>query len=50
VVARHVGGVHGLGGADAESVGNHLVLTVSGWHLTHDPTGGFVGVSFTTSS
>jgi arylamine N-acetyltransferase len=97
VVTRHVGGVHGAGGPDAESVGNHLVLTVSGlpsdenpsgiwyvdvglgdalhealplvagdyeqspfrlvleetegangdWHLAHDPTGGFVGMSWT---
>ena len=99
VVARHVGGVHGPGGPDAESAGNHLVLTVSGlpsdenpsgiwyvdaglgdalhealplaagdyeqapfrlvldktedgigdWHLAHDPTGGFVGMSWTTA-
>jgi N-hydroxyarylamine O-acetyltransferase len=98
-VARHVGGVHGPGGPDAESAGNHVVLTVSGlpsdenpsgiwyvdvglgdalhealplavgdyeqapfrlvleeteggigdWHLAHDPTGGFVGMSWTTA-
>ncbi|HEY5012135.1 MAG TPA: arylamine N-acetyltransferase [Acidimicrobiia bacterium] len=29
-VRRHVGGVHGGAGPDAESAGNHLVLTVSG--------------------
>jgi arylamine N-acetyltransferase len=98
-VTRHVGGVHGPGGPDAESTANHLVLTVSGlpsdanpsgvwyadaglgdalhealplvagdyeqapfrlvldetdggigdWHLTHDPRGGFVGMSWTTA-
>lgn len=94
-VRRHVGGVHGPGGPDESSVGNHVVLTVSGlpsdgnpdgiwyvdlglgdalhealplvaggyvqapfhlgldndgvdgWHLTHDPSGGFVGMSWT---
>jgi arylamine N-acetyltransferase len=98
-VARHVGGVHGPGGPDAESAGNHLVLTVVGlpsdenplgvwyvdvglgdalyealplaagiyeqapfrlvlesedgadaWHLAHDPTGGFVGMNWTTAN
>ena len=29
-VARHVGGVHGPAGPDAETTGNHLVLTVRG--------------------
>jgi N-hydroxyarylamine O-acetyltransferase len=29
-VVRHVGGVHGPGGPDAASAGNHLVLTVRG--------------------
>jgi arylamine N-acetyltransferase len=98
-VSRHVGGVHGPGGPDAESASNHLVLTVSGlptsenpsgiwyvdaglgdalhealplaggvyeqgpfrlvldepkggvgdWHLTHDPAGGFVGMSWSTT-
>jgi N-hydroxyarylamine O-acetyltransferase len=93
---RHVGGVHGPGGPSADSVANHLVLTVrdlpsegngSGvwyvdvglgdalhealplaagdyeqapfrlaleetggefgdWHLAHDPSGGFVGMSW----
>jgi N-hydroxyarylamine O-acetyltransferase len=97
-VTRHVGGVHGPGGPNAESAGNHLVLTVSDlpskknpsgnwyvdvglgdalhealplatgeykqapfrlaleetegaigdWHLTHDPNGGFAGMSWTT--
>jgi arylamine N-acetyltransferase len=95
-VTRHVGGVHGPGGPEAELLTNHLVLTVSGlptsehpsglwyvdaglgdalhealplaageyrqdpfhlvldatddgvgnWHLTHDPAGGFVGMSW----
>jgi N-hydroxyarylamine O-acetyltransferase len=94
---RHVGGVHGPEGPNADCVGNHLVLTVSGlptsanpsgvwyvdaglgdalhhplplapgvyqqepfqlaleemgggasgWHLRHDPTGGFTGMSWT---
>ncbi|HWD53433.1 MAG TPA: arylamine N-acetyltransferase [Acidimicrobiales bacterium] len=98
-VARHVGGVHGPGGPDADSAGNHVVLTVSGlpsdenpsgiwyvdaglgdalyealplaagtylqapfrlaldetkagvggWHLAHDPAGGFVGMGWTTA-
>jgi N-hydroxyarylamine O-acetyltransferase len=97
-VTRHVGGVHGPGGPDADAVGNHLVLMVSGltsdgnpsgvwyvdvglgdalheaipltagayqqgpfrlvltnagdpgdsgWHLAHDPDGGFTGMSWT---
>jgi arylamine N-acetyltransferase len=96
VVGRHIGGVHGPGGPDETSAGNHLVLTVSGlptdanpsgvwyvdaglgdalheplplmagvyhqvpfllsleeseagcneWHLTHDPSGGFTGMSW----
>ena len=91
--------VHGPGGPDAESAGNHVVLTVSGlpsdqnpagtwyvdaglgdalhealplvagsypqapfhlaldrtkdgtggWHLAHDPAGGFVGMTWTTA-
>jgi arylamine N-acetyltransferase len=95
-VTRHVGGVHGPDGPNADSVGNHLVLTVSGlpsdenpsgiwyvdaglgdalyeplpltagdyeqgpfrlvldephggtggWHLTHDPAGGFAGMGW----
>lgn len=98
-VARHVGGVHGPEGPGADSVGNHVVLTVSGlpsdenpsgnwyvdaglgdalhealplatgtyeqapfrlaldetgdgsggWHLSHDPAGGFVGMQWTTA-
>jgi N-hydroxyarylamine O-acetyltransferase len=97
-VSRHVGGVHGPDGPDAESAGNHVVLTVRGlssdenpsgiwyvdaglgdalhealplvpgdyeqapfrfslddgagsgdWHLAHDPSGGFVGMSWTTA-
>jgi len=39
VVTRHVGGVHGPGGPDAESVGNHLVLTVSGLPSDANPLG-----------
>lgn len=99
-VHRHVGGVHGPNGPDADAMGNHLVLTVRGlptdgnpdgtwyldaglgdalhealplvageheqgpyafrldevasdasgtvgWHLTHDPKGGFAGMSWT---
>lgn len=95
-VRRHVGSVHGPGGPDRSSVGNHVVLTVSGlpsdrnpegvwyvdlglgdalhealplaagsyvqapfrlglektdgvdgWHFTHDPAGGFAGMSWT---
>jgi N-hydroxyarylamine O-acetyltransferase len=38
-VARHVGGVHGPGGPDAEAVGNHLVLTVRGLPVDANPTG-----------
>jgi arylamine N-acetyltransferase len=95
-VVRHVGGVHGPGGATEDSMTNHLVLTVGGlptdanphgtwyvdaglgdalheplpliagpyrqdpfdfvldetpgavgdWHLTHDPAGGFAGMSW----
>jgi N-hydroxyarylamine O-acetyltransferase len=95
-VSRHVGGVHGPGGATEDSMTNHLVLTVGGlptdanphgtwyvdaglgdalheplpliagpyrqdpfdfvldetpgavgdWHLTHDPAGGFAGMSW----
>ncbi|HEX3841986.1 MAG TPA: arylamine N-acetyltransferase [Acidimicrobiales bacterium] len=98
-VARHVGGVHGPDGPNADSAGNHVVLSVSGlpsdenpsgtwyvdaglgdalyealplaagtyeqapfhlglneaegvtgeWHLAHDPSGGFVGMSWTTA-
>jgi N-hydroxyarylamine O-acetyltransferase len=98
-VTRHSGGVHGPGGPDVESAGNHLVLTVGNlpsdenpsgiwyvdaglgdalhealplaagdyeqapfrlvieqtrdgigdWHLTHDPAGGFIGMSWTTA-
>jgi N-hydroxyarylamine O-acetyltransferase len=96
-VTGHVGGVHGPAGPDAQSIGNHLVLTVSDlpsdenpsgvwyvdaglgdalheplplaageyvqepfrlslearapdrdeWHLTHDPAGGFAGMTWT---
>jgi arylamine N-acetyltransferase len=99
-VTRHVGGVHGPDGPNAESAGNHVVLTVSGlpsddnprgvwyvdaglgdalhealplmagtydqppfrlvleqsstaaeaWHLAHDPSGGFVGMAWTTGA
>ena len=92
-VHRHVGGVHGPTGPDAQSVANHLVLTVhglpteanpggvwyvdaglgdalhealplvageyrqepfvlalseqaGGWHLQHDPNGGFAGMGW----
>jgi arylamine N-acetyltransferase len=98
-VSGHLGGVHGPGGPDAESAGNHLVLmvhelptgehpsgiwyvdaglgdalhealplasgvhvqepfrlvldeppgSVGEWHLTHDPAGGFTGMSWTTT-
>jgi N-hydroxyarylamine O-acetyltransferase len=91
----HVGGVHGPGGFNTETMGNHMVLTVSGlasgenpsgiwyvdtglgdalydplplspgtfeqvpfhlsleqtdtgWHLTHDPSGGFKGMGWST--
>jgi N-hydroxyarylamine O-acetyltransferase len=94
-VRGHVGGVHGPDGPDPNTIGNHLVLTVSrlpddanpdgiwyvdaglgdalheplpliagsyqqppfqlsleqvdnrSWHLTHDPNGGFAGMSWT---
>jgi arylamine N-acetyltransferase len=99
-VHAHVGGVHGDGGPDPDSRGNHLVLTVEGlpsddnpsgwwyvdvglgdamyeplplaagvyrqepfrlvlteprdacgdWHLAHDPSGGFVGMSWTAAA
>jgi N-hydroxyarylamine O-acetyltransferase len=98
-VSGHVGGVHGPGGPDAASTGNHLVLMVAAlstdenpagvwyvdaglgdalhealplragvyvqepfrlvldepgdrageWHLTHDPAGGFTGMSWSTA-
>ncbi len=96
VVRHHVGGVHGANGVGPDSVGNHLVLTVTdlpaddnpsgvwyvdvglgdalhqplplvagdyqqgpfrfvlqgvgpqGWHLQHDPAGGFAGMDWTT--
>lgn len=38
-VARHVGGVHGPDGPNAESAGNHVVLTVSGLPSDENPTG-----------
>jgi arylamine N-acetyltransferase len=38
-VARHVGGVHGPAGPDAEALGNHLVLTVSGLPSDDNPAG-----------
>jgi N-hydroxyarylamine O-acetyltransferase len=38
-VARHVGGVHGPGGPDAASVGNHLVLTVGNLPSDENPSG-----------
>ncbi len=38
-VTRHVGGVHGPGEADTETMGNHLVLTVSGLATTENPSG-----------
>jgi arylamine N-acetyltransferase len=97
-VRGHVGGVHGAGGPNPESAGNHVVLTVSGlpssenphgiwyvdaglgdalyealplipgvyeqppfrlvleetevggWHLTHDPTGGFAGMGWSAAT
>jgi arylamine N-acetyltransferase len=50
-VTRHVGGVHGPDGPAEASMTNHLVLTVHGlptddWNLTHDPAGGFAGMSW----
>lgn len=98
-VRTHVGGVHGPDGPDADSAGNHMVLSVSSlptsenqsgvwyvdaglgdalheplplasgvyeqppfrlsleqplpgggdWHLTHDPSGGFTGMSWTSA-
>ena len=39
VVARHVGGVHGPGGPDAASAGNHVVLTVRGLPSDENPSG-----------
>jgi N-hydroxyarylamine O-acetyltransferase len=38
-VRGHVGGVHGPGGPDEESAGNHLVLTVSGLPTSENPSG-----------
>ncbi len=38
-VARHIGGVHGPGGPDADSVGNHLVLSVLGLPSDENPSG-----------
>lgn len=38
-MTRHVGGVHGPGGPDAESAGNHVVLTVSGLPSSENPVG-----------
>ncbi len=38
-VVRHVGGVHGPDGPDAQSVANHLVLTVSGLPSDANPSG-----------
>ena len=38
-VARHVGGVHGPDGATAESMANHLVLSVSGLPADDNPEG-----------
>jgi len=38
-VARHVGGVHGPAGPDAEALGNHLVLTVRGLPSDDNPAG-----------
>ena len=39
VVTRHVGGVHGPGGPDAEMLTNHLVLTVAGLPTDENPAG-----------
>jgi N-hydroxyarylamine O-acetyltransferase len=38
-VARHIGGVHGPDGPNAESAGNHLVLTVSDLPSDESPSG-----------
>jgi N-hydroxyarylamine O-acetyltransferase len=38
-VTRHVGGVHGQGGPDADSTGNHVVVTVSGLPSSENPLG-----------
>lgn len=38
-VTRHVGGVHGPGGATEEELGNHLVLTVAGLPTDAHPDG-----------
>jgi N-hydroxyarylamine O-acetyltransferase len=38
-VTRHVGGVHGPGGPDPDSTGNHVVLTVSGLPSNENPLG-----------
>lgn len=38
-VTRHVGGVHGPGGPDAEMLTNHLVLTVAGLPTDENPAG-----------
>ncbi|HWW53837.1 MAG TPA: arylamine N-acetyltransferase [Acidimicrobiales bacterium] len=38
-VTRHVGGVHGPAGPDAQTVGNHLVLTVQGLPCDENPSG-----------
>jgi hypothetical protein len=39
VVVRHVGGVHGPGGPDAASAGNHVVLTVRELPSDENPLG-----------
>ncbi|MGH9275609.1 MAG: arylamine N-acetyltransferase family protein [Acidimicrobiales bacterium] len=39
MVTRHVGGVHGPGGPDAEMLSNHLVLTVAGLPTDENPAG-----------
>ncbi len=38
-VTRHVGGVHGPAGPDADSAGNHVVVTVSGLPSDENPDG-----------
>jgi arylamine N-acetyltransferase len=38
-VTRHVGGVHGPDGPDADSAGNHVVVTVSGLPSDDNPGG-----------